>query len=104
MVKPIVLRQIAERDIDAGFSYYLREAGGAKASDFIDSLDAAFDHIQRHPGTGSMRYGEWLEAPGLRSWLLNRFPYMVIYVEQTDHLDIIRVLHQQSDIPTRLQE
>lgn len=103
-MKPPLLRQAAEQDIDRAFTYYLREAGSRIATSFVDSVDVALMHIGHHPGSGSLRYGELIDVSGLRTWALNRFPYAVFYVEHEDHLDVLRVLHQHSDIPALLQD
>ncbi|MBU6440076.1 MAG: type II toxin-antitoxin system RelE/ParE family toxin [Betaproteobacteria bacterium] len=50
------------------------------------------------------RYAHELNLPGLRSWSLTRYPYLVFYVEQPDHVDVWRVLHGQRDISAWLHE
>jgi toxin ParE1/3/4 len=102
MKRPL-LRQAAEHDIERAFAYYSRQANIGIAAAFVGAIDVALQHIELHPGTGSPRYCEMLDVPGLRHWLVSRFPYAVFYVEHDDYLDIIRVLHQQSDIPAQLQ-
>jgi toxin ParE1/3/4 len=101
-MKPIVLRLAAETDIDHAFAYYLTEAGADTASHFVDEVGVAMRHIALHPATGSPRYGQLCDVPGLRSWLLQRFPYTVLYLERDEHLDVLRVLHQHADIPAQL--
>jgi toxin ParE1/3/4 len=102
--KSIVPRQLANRDVEEAVDYYRAEGGEAVALGFIDALVKAYAHIGRHPATGSPRYAHELNLPGLRAWLLTRYPYMVFYVEQQDHIDVWRVLHQQRDIPAWMQE
>lgn len=97
--KPVIPRERARRDIDEAVDHYLAEAGERVALGFIDALEQAFRHIARHPATGSPRYGHELDLPGLRSWPLKRYPYLVFYVERDDHVDVWRVLHGQRDIP-----
>ncbi|WAC47331.1 type II toxin-antitoxin system RelE/ParE family toxin [Asticcacaulis sp. SL142] len=102
-MKPVITRRLVDTDIEAAFSYYLREAGGAVASDFVEAVDALFRHIEQYPDAGSNHYGEQLDIPELRHRLLTRFPYVVFYISQADYIDVIRVLHQQMDIPAQLQ-
>ena len=71
---------------------------------FLDALEKAYLHIQRHPGTGSLRYAHALDIPGLRFWRWQRFPQMVFYVEHDDHSGLIRVLHGSRDIPAGFQD
>jgi toxin ParE1/3/4 len=102
-MKKIVLRAIAKREIENGFSHYLIEASVELALSFSESVDLALKHILAFPASGSRRYGEMFDIPSLRSWRLERFPYILFYVERSDHLEIIRLLHQHSDILILLQ-
>jgi toxin ParE1/3/4 len=97
--KRIIPREQANRDIDAALDHYLSEAGEKAALGFIDALERAFRHIARHPATGSPRYAHELDLPGLRSWPLRRYPYLVFFVERDDHIDVWRILHGERDIP-----
>lgn len=102
-VKPVIPREQARRDVDQAISYYLEQEAAPAALGFIDALEKAYGHIGRHPATGSMRYAHELDLPGLRSWPLTRYPYLVFYVERPDHVDVWRVLHSQRDIPAWMQ-
>ena len=102
-MKPVRLREVAERDIEQAFSYYLKEAGPGLAVEFIAALDAMWAQLESHPASGSPRYAEQLDLPGLRASLTERFPYVALYVERNNHIDVLRVLHQQQDIPAHLQ-
>lgn len=102
--KPVIPRVLACRDVDEAIGYYLDEGTDESALGFVDALEQAYTHMSRHPGTGSPRYAHELNLPGLRSWPLTRYPYLVFYVERTDHIDVWRVLHGQRDIPAWMQE
>ncbi|MGH6661520.1 MAG: type II toxin-antitoxin system RelE/ParE family toxin [Rhodospirillales bacterium] len=102
--KRIIPRQRANRDIDEAVDYYLRDAGEKAALGFINALDRAYRHIARHPATGYPRYAHELDLPGLRSWPLKRYPYLVFYVERDDHIDVWRILHAERDIPAWMRE
>ncbi len=102
--KAVIPREQANRDVDEAVAYYLSEAGEAVALGFIDALEKAYGHIGRHPATGSPRYAHELNLPGLRAWPLARYPYIVFYVERSDHIDVWRVLHGQRGIPAWMQE
>jgi toxin ParE1/3/4 len=101
--KPVVPRAQARRDVEDAVAHYLAEDAEPAALGFIDALEKAYRHIGRHPATGSPRYAHELNLPGLRSWPLTRYPYLVFYVEHTDHVDVWRVLHGQRDIPAWMQ-
>ena len=101
--KPIVLREVAARDVDAALVHYMEEGGDSLALDFIAAIEAAFRHIGAHAASGSPRYAIELDLPDLRCWPLKRFPDLIFYVEREDHVDVWRVLHGQRDIPAWLQ-
>lgn len=101
-LKPVVRRSRADQDILEAVEHYLQEADESVASRFVDAVEKAFRHIARHPASGSSRYALELELPGVRSWPLKRFPYLIFYVEHDDHIDVWRVLHGQRDIPAWL--
>jgi len=102
VTKPVVPRRKATEDAEAAVDHYLIEAGVDVALQFVDALQAAYAHIGGHPASGSPRHGHELALPGLRSWPLPGFPYLVFYVERTDHVDVWRVLHGHRDIPPAL--
>ena len=102
--KPVIPRELANRDIDEAIAYYLSEGADQAALNFIDALEQAYTHIGRHPATGSPHYAHELNLPGLRFWPLTRYPHLVFYIERTDHIDVWRVLHGQRDIPAWMHE
>lgn len=102
--KPVRLRALALADVDEAIGYYLQEVGPEVALGFIDELERAYKHLGRHPATGSPRYAHELNLPGLRNWPLIRYPHMVFYVEQADHVDVWRVLHGGRDIPAWMSD
>lgn len=102
--KPVVPREQARQDVEDAIAYYLSEGATVAALGFIDALESAYRLIGRHPASGSPRYAHELNLPGLRSWPLNRYPYLLFYVEHPGYIDVWRVLHGQRDIPTWMQE
>ncbi len=81
-MKQSVLRLAAENDIETAFIHYFHDASKIVAA----------------------RFAELLDSHDLRSWILTGFPYTLFYVERENHVDIIRLLHQHSDIPIQLQD
>lgn len=86
-------------DVETIVDHYAESAGADVALGFIDALEQALAHVARHPGTGSPRYARRLGIPGLRSWPLKRYPYLVFYFDAPDAVEIWRVLHGAMDIP-----
>lgn len=70
---------------------------------YVEDLQNAHKLIASHPASGSLRYGYEIGLPGLRSVQFKRYPYLIFYLEQTDHIDVWRVLHAKMDIPAWLQ-
>lgn len=102
--KPVVPREQANRDVDDAVAYCMAEGAEAAALGFIDALEQAYAHIGRHPATGSPRHAHEPNLPGLRSCPLTRHPYLVFYVECSDHVDAWRVLQGQRDILPWMQD
>ena len=100
--KPVVPRELANRDVDEALRHYRSEDATQAALGFIEALQQAFAHIGRHPAIGSPRYAHELNLPGLRSWQLDRYPHLIFYIERNDHVDVWRVLHGERDIPAWL--
>ena len=103
-LKPATLREKASLDVDQIIEYYLFEAHEKTALGFVDALENGIKHIGRHPKTGSTLYAHELNWPGLKSWSLTRYPYFIFYIEQTEFIDVIRVLHDQRDIPQWMRD
>ena len=102
--KPIALRRAAAHDIDAAVEHYLREGRAALATRFVAALEEAYRHIRRFPATGALRYAAELGIAGLRFWPLNKFPYLIFYVEREQEVDVLKVMHAQRDIPAWLRD
>ena len=101
--KPVIPRSLALRDIEDAVDYYAREAGSHVALGYVDELESAYQLIARHPASGFLRFGYEIGLPGLRSVQFKRYPCLIFYFEQTDHIDVWRVLHAKMDIPVWLQ-
>jgi toxin ParE1/3/4 len=103
-LKPVIPRILANRDIDDAVAYYLKEHAPEAALALADALEDAYALLSRHPAVGAPRYAVELDIPGLRSWPLSRFPYVIFYVEREDHIDVWRVLHGRRDVPALMQD
>lgn len=102
--KPVVPGALADRDFDNILAYYMRESAPHAVLSFADALENAYSIIGRKPAIGSTRDADELDIPGLRSWALPRFPYVIFYLEQEAHIEVWRILHGRRDIPARLRE
>ena len=102
-MKPAFRSALAQSDIQAAVDFYRLEAPHALGG-FINALEKATLHIERAPGTGSPRYAQELNLPGLRFWPLTRQPYVLFYMEHHAHLSVIRLAHMRRDVPALLQD
>lgn len=102
MAAPVELRQRAVVDAGGAVDYFASEGGADLALRFIDALERALSHLGRHPLTGSLRYSYELDIPGLRSWPVPKFPYLVFYIAGAERVDVWRVLHAHRDVPAAL--
>lgn len=101
-MKTVLPSALAESDVDEAVTHYLQEASWDVADRFVDAYDEALRHISHFPGTGSRRYVSAEVDFELRFWTLNKFPYAVFYRKRNDVVEVIRVLHQSSNIPVHL--
>lgn len=104
-MKTARLRVAAWEDLAGAFEYYEQlsaEGSHLILTRFIDAVAKAQTHIERSPGTGFPRYAEVMRMPGLRHWPIGKYPYSMFYIERADTLDVLRVLHLNSDIPAHL--
>lgn len=102
--KALIQRTQALGDIDQAITHSLEQDAPSAALGFVDALERAYAHISKQPATGSPRYALELGIAELRSWPLNKYPYLVFYVEHADHIDVWRVLHMKRDIPAWMVE
>lgn len=102
--KPVIPRELANRDVDEAVDHYLSDGADQAALGFIEALEQAYVHIGRHPASGSPRYAHDLNLPSLRFWQLSRYPHLIFYIERADHIDVWRVLHGQRDIPAWMHD
>ena len=99
--KPVIRRELADEDVYDVIRYYENHSKQATLG-FIDELEQSYRRISAQPRIGSPRHGYELALPGLLSQKLNKYPYIIFYYEQDDHIDVWRVLHEKRDIPARL--
>jgi toxin ParE1/3/4 len=101
--KPVIPRTLALQDVDDAVAHLLQQQATDAALNLIDSLEVAYTHISKNAATGSTRCAHALDLPGLRTWPLTGYPYLIFYVEQDAHIDVWRLLHMSRDIPQELQ-
>ena len=102
LTKPSRLREEVLFDIDEALTYYATEAPHMVRR-FENAVLEARGHVEKFPGTGSKRYLSGSGEDILRFWTLTQFPYTMFYFERADYIEIVRLLHQSSNIPVHLE-
>lgn len=97
-MKPLDVRAAARADLARALDYYVANAPHV-ARALLAAFRAAFERIERSPRLGSGRYAEEAGVPGLKHRATRRFPYLVFYLELESEIAVLRVLHQESDVP-----
>ena len=95
-MKGVFLTEAAESDVRDIAGFY-EEASVGLGEDFLDVLRDALSLLSEHPDVG-------FELPsGNRRLLLRRFPYMVMYRNQPDHVLVLAVGHQRRKPQNRMR-
>ena len=96
--KHFVPHRFAVQDEEEIIRYYEQTSSEQIALTFINALDQAFSQLSRYPHMGSPRPEYDLNLDGIRSWSLKRFPHLIYYEIQHDHIELWRILHPKRDI------
>ena len=99
MSRKINISPKASADIVAIWNYTVREHGVDTADIYVTELDRAMEMAIQYPKIGT-DYSEIRD--GYRK-LKSGF-HLIFYIPHDDGIEIIRVLHEQADIPARLNE
>ncbi|MFE7843644.1 type II toxin-antitoxin system RelE/ParE family toxin [Microbacterium sp. NPDC057407] len=104
MTRRVVTTRGADVDIDAAVQYYSEVADGEAMLGLIDALQDAVRLLAEHPSIGSPRLEVLTGVRGLRGLPLRRYPYVLVYTDDTDAVRVHRVLHSSRDIPSELAD
>jgi plasmid stabilization system protein ParE len=84
----VVLLRAAQADIRRAARFYEEEAAGL-GSDFLAEIDRAVGLLKQNPDLG---------APlprGARKLFLRRFPFLVMYRAEAEHILVLAIAHQR---------
>ena len=90
MIAPIIFRPEAEQDVVAARAWYEQQRQGLGAQ-FTTRLSEIIETIGERPNL----YASLWE--NVRAVQLRKFPYVVYYRVQPDHVEILAVLHGRRD-------
>lgn len=101
---PVIPRRLATEDLRDAAAHYAGKVDPATALRFIDAVERTFTLIARQPGIGTPRYAGELDLPGLRARPVEQFPYLIFYLQDKGHIDVLRILHTRRDVPASLHD
>ena len=89
----------AQRDLEKIYDYIAEDSVRA-AGRMIERFSASFRKLAETPGLGHLR--EDLTSEPFRFWAVGS--YLVIYLEESEPLEIVRVIHGARDVQAILDE
>lgn len=85
------LSQEAEDDMLEAYDWYEKQRSGL-GEEFLESLGKARQSILQNPSTYRIRYKK-----KVRAFLVDRFPYLILYVVQDNDVNVISVFNTSRD-------
>jgi plasmid stabilization system protein ParE len=85
-MKPVAYHRLAANELIKSAEFYERR-NPTRGEAFLSAVETALPKIQRNPELGK------LGSLGTRSWKTKRFPFRIVYLEQTDRFWIVAVAH-----------
>jgi plasmid stabilization system protein ParE len=86
--KPYRLHALAWQEIEGADDWYLQRSADASVA-FIAAVSEALDRISEAP----QRWPKYLH--GTRRFVLHRFPFSVVYLDDPDVVNIVAIAHNK---------
>jgi len=86
MIKKLILRQEAERDLAEAYAWYEEKVPGL-GSDFLAVVEQSLVFIQKYPERFPFIYRE------IRRALIRRFPYGIFFVCEDQRITVLAMMH-----------
>jgi toxin ParE1/3/4 len=101
----VVYRQAASDDVVRQFRYYLIDQNLPQiALRFRDAVRNTLDSLREHPLAGARYRSKKPELQNLRSWPVAGFEAIrIYYLEESDTIHVIRILHGKRDVKRVLE-
>lgn len=87
---PLVLRDLAERDLEEAYDWYESQRQGL-GDQFTSAIDGVLANIAINPGIYQIVLGD------VRRAVVRRFPYCIYYRVRSDRIEVLAVLHGRRD-------
>ncbi len=89
-MKFIVIHTEARIELDNAIAYYERQNVGLGV-DLLLSVEKALKAVQQNPNLGSPH----TKIEGVRRYAIQRFPYVIIYVELEEIIGVLAIAHRK---------
>lgn len=91
-------------DLQRQVDWYRERAGSEIATGYVDSVEGTLQHLAEAPGIGRLRFWDWPELVGIRSWRVQKpfHRHLIFYRFNDAALFAERVIHGARDLPRRL--
>ena len=86
----IILTELANNELQDAIQYYEFQVSGLGIK-FKNEVESALKRISEYPHVWSQ------ERPEVRKYLLNKFPYKILFSLEKDHILIIAIAHQHRE-------
>jgi len=93
----VVSSNAADDDLSGAVDFYRQTADAETAARFVDAVELCIRRIGAFPAAGSASAEALTGIPGLRSVVLEKFPYRLLHTTDDDVVRIHRVLHERRD-------
>ena len=90
MSSALVLRRVAQREVDAAADWYDQQRIGL-GSEFIEEVNRVFEQIRNSPERYPLAHEDLREGP------IHRFPYVVYYWVEPGQVVVVAVVHTSRD-------
>lgn len=93
-------------DLNKQVDWYRENATSQVAEGYVNAVELTVRKLAKTPAIGRLRFQDWPELAGIRSWRLQRpfHRHLIFYRFNDDTLTVERVLHGARDLPRRLLE
>lgn len=86
-MKPVILHSEAIAELDGAVSYYEDQQVGL-GLDFLVEVEQAISKLQQNPNLAAA-----YKIPGLRRYVMQRFPFLIFYTEFEEYLWVVAIAH-----------
>jgi plasmid stabilization system protein ParE len=91
-------------DLQRQVDWYRDSASSEIAARCVDAVETTLRQLSNTPGMGRLRFSDWPELTGIRSWRVQK-PYhrhLIFYRFDDNTLFAERAIHGSRDLPRRL--